>query len=141
MRRLLMVAVLAALAAALAWQQATIRRLEQAPAPVAAPAPVVWTTAPVDEEAVAARVTAAVERRLPPQPIAAPKAEEPPKEMPAQLERILSSGRAGKAELAELREKLREVNDPEVAGEVIRQLAVGYNSGRLIPEDPREVFP
>jgi hypothetical protein len=149
MRPLLALAIVVALVAVVAWQQATIRKLSVvAPAPVAAPPQVVWTQARVDEEALAARITDAVARRLQrptetasAQPAAIVKEEASEKPMPAQLDRILSSGRTSASDLLALREQLRQANDPELAGEVVRQMAVAYNSGRLIPDDPRQIFP
>jgi hypothetical protein len=115
---------------------------------VTTPGPTVTLSAPpppVDADAIAARVahrlhdadaqpTTTSAPPPPAQPVAVPAAAQPI------LTHAIGRGQLAAADVRELRAQLTSAS-PEERLEVARQIAVALNTGKLVPEDPRFVFP
>jgi hypothetical protein len=57
------------------------------------------------------------------------------------LDAALVRGRLSRDDVLEMRKQLAIANSPEEASEIMRRLAVGINSGKLVPEDPQFIAP
>jgi hypothetical protein len=118
------------------------------------PAQPALRTAPLDPatiDAIAARLQSRPAAAPPPAqdapPAAAAAAVPPSAEAEAalqsargRLDAALAHGRLGRADVTAMREQLASV-PPEEANELRRQIALGINQGRLVPDDPMFVFP